>query len=67
MNKNCHFCQEKNQEIDYKNIELLRRFVSSQAKIISPKRTGVCAKHQRILSKTIKKARIMGVLPFITR
>jgi len=62
--KNCYFCQQKITEIDYQNTELLRRFLSGQAKIISPRRTGTCAKHQRKLAKTIKKARIAGLLPF---
>ncbi len=64
MTKNCHFCQQKIKEIDYQDIDLLRRFLSGQAKILAPKRTGTCAKHQRILAKTIKKARVMGLLPF---
>jgi len=47
-----------------KEIELLRRFVSSQAKIVDPKHTGTCAKHQRLLARSIKRARFMGLLPF---
>jgi small subunit ribosomal protein S18 len=62
--KSCYFCQQKIKEIDYQDTELLRRFLSGQAKIISPRRTGTCAKHQRKLSKAIKKARVMGLLPF---
>ena len=62
--KHCYFCQEKIEEIDHQNTDLLYRFMSGQAKIISAKRTGNCSKHQRKLSKTIKKARIMGLLPF---
>ncbi len=62
--KNCHFCQQKISEIDYQDTELLRQFISSQAKILPPKRTGTCAKHQRKLAKAIKRARIMGLLPF---
>jgi small subunit ribosomal protein S18 len=65
--KNCYFCQQKNKEIDFQNSELLRRFISSQAKILSPKKTGTCAKHQRMLSKAIKKARIMGFLSFTNK
>lgn len=52
-------------EIDYKSTEMIRRFVSSQAKIIDPRHTGVCAKHQRKLSRAIKRARVMGLLPFV--
>ncbi len=67
MIKNCYFCQQKIEEIDYQNIELIRKFTSGQSKIINPKRTGTCAKHQRKIAKAIKRARIMGLLPFITK
>jgi len=50
--------------IDYKDSETLRKFTSLHAKIIPPKRTGVCAKHQRELAKAIKKARFMSLLPY---
>jgi len=65
--KPCYFCQQKNIEIDYKDTELLNRFISGQAKIISPRRTGTCSKHQRKLSNAIKKARITGLLPFVRK
>lgn len=67
MIKNCYFCQQKNRTINYRDTELLRRYISSQAKILPPRRTGTCAKHQRILAKAIKRARIMGLLPFTNR
>jgi small subunit ribosomal protein S18 len=67
MTKDCYFCQERIKEIDYQNTDLLRRFISSHAKILPPKRTGTCAKHQRRLAKAIKRARIMGLLPFTTK
>jgi len=62
--KHCYFCQEKIEEIDYKNTDLLYKFISGQLKILSSKRTGVCSKHQRKLSKAIKRARILGLLSF---
>jgi len=65
--KPCYFCQQKIKEINYQNPELLNKFTSGQAKIISPKRTGTCAKHQRRLAKAIKRARIMGLLPFVRK
>jgi small subunit ribosomal protein S18 len=52
--------------INYKNIVLLQRFMSEQGKIISRKITGIGAKEQRKISKAIKHARIMGMLPFIS-
>ena len=55
------------QHIDYKEVDLLRRFVSSQAKIIDPKHTGICAKHERRLAEAVKRARFMGFLPFVRR
>ncbi|MBU1289627.1 30S ribosomal protein S18 [Patescibacteria group bacterium] len=67
MIKNCPFCQEKDLEINYQDTETLFRFTSGQAKIITPKRTGVCAKHQRQLAKAIKRARVMGLMPFIRK
>ena len=63
--KQCSFCSQNSKEIDYKNADLLKRYVSSQAKIIDPRHTGVCAKHQRALARAIKLARIMGFLPFV--
>ncbi|MBI2033874.1 MAG: 30S ribosomal protein S18 [Candidatus Liptonbacteria bacterium] len=63
----CFFCSQNLKEIDYKETELLRRFTSSQAKIIDPKHSGICAKHQRRLALAIKRARFMGLLPFVAR
>jgi small subunit ribosomal protein S18 len=65
--KSCYFCQEKIEEIDYKDVPLLRRFISPRAKILPVRRTGTCAKHQRMLSKAIKRARRMALLPFVLR
>ena len=59
----CYFCQKNIQEINFKDIELLGRFISSLAKIRARKRTGVCSKHQRKLTKAIKRARHFGLLP----
>jgi len=65
--QHCYFCSQNFKEIDYKEVELLRRFVSGQAKIIDPKYTGVCVKHERRLARAIKRARYMGFLPFVRR
>ncbi|HCQ93414.1 MAG: 30S ribosomal protein S18 [Candidatus Jorgensenbacteria bacterium GW2011_GWB1_49_9] len=65
--KQCVFCSQNIKDISYEDVGLLRRFVSSQAKIIDPKHSGVCARHQRHLAKSIKRARIMGLLPFVQR
>ena len=65
--KYCHFCVNNIDDIDYKNVNLLRRFTSSYSKIVSRKRSGVCAFHQRKLATAIKRARIMALLPFVTK
>jgi len=63
----CFFCSQNLKIIDYKEPELLRRFISSQAKIIDPRHTGTCAKHQRALALSVKRARFLGLLPFVKR
>jgi len=65
--KYCHFCVNNIDDIDYKNVNLLRRFISSYSKIVSRKRSGVCSFHQRKLANAIKRARIMALLPFVTK
>ncbi len=67
MPQQCFFCSQNLKNVDYKEIDLLRRFVSSQAKIIDPRHTGVCAKHQRKLAQAIKRARYMGLLAYVTK
>lgn len=63
----CYFCVNNVKQIDYKNQQLLRRFISSYSKIVPRKRSGVCSKHQRQLAQAIKRARIMAILPFVTK
>lgn len=65
--KTCYFCQEKIEKIDYKNASLLRRYVNSQGRIYPPRRFGTCSKHQRILTRALKRSRIMGLTPFIIK
>ena len=65
--KQCHFCVNNIQVIDYKDTQTLRRFISSYAKIVPRKRSGVCSKHQRKLANAIKRARIMALLPFTNK
>jgi len=67
MDKQCFFCSQNLVDIDYKDTEMLRRFVSGQAKMIDPKHTGVCAKHQRKLAEAIKRARFMALLPYVRK
>ncbi len=63
----CFFCSQNIKDIDYKEVDLIKRFVSSQAKIISPKHTGLCAKHERKLAEAIKRARFMALLPYVRK
>jgi len=67
ITKQCFFCSQNINDVDYKEPELLKKFISSQAKIIDPKFSATCAKHQRILSKAIKRARFLALLPFTRR
>jgi len=67
MSQQCFFCSQNLKNIDYKEIDLLRRFVSSQAKIIDPRHTNICAKHQRKLATAIKQARFMALLPNVRK
>jgi small subunit ribosomal protein S18 len=62
--RTCAFCTEKGQEIDYKNTDLLRRYVHEDGKIRPRRQTGNCAKHQRRLAVAIKRARHIALLPF---
>lgn len=62
--KTCPFCEAK-KDPSYKNYEELIRFLSERGKIIGRRQTGVCAKHQRMLSKEIKKARQLALLPYL--
>jgi small subunit ribosomal protein S18 len=65
--KQCYFCSQNLKEIDYKEVNLLKRFISSQGKIIDPQHTSVCAKHQRRLARAIKQARQMGLLSAVKK
>jgi len=65
--RQCYFCLKNVDYIDYKDTQLLRRFISSFAKIVARKRSGVCMKHQRQLANAVKRARVMALLPFIQR
>ncbi|MDR3263703.1 MAG: 30S ribosomal protein S18 [Clostridiales bacterium] len=62
--KVCVFCVEKTDEADYKDVGKLKKFVTEKGKMMPRRMTGVCAKHQRMLAESIKRARIMALLPF---
>lgn len=62
--KYCAFCKDKIEYIDYKDLNLLRRFMSDRGKIRPRRVTGTCAQHQRDLSVAIKRSREMALLPY---
>ena len=62
--KVCYFCANHIDYIDYKDVDLLKRYISEKGKILPRRVTGTCAKHQRTLTVAIKRARIMGLFPF---
>ncbi len=65
--KVCSFCVDKVTEINYKDVNTLRRFLDGHAKIIPRRKTGTCAKHQRRLAVAVKQARHLALLPFTAR
>ena len=62
--KVCSFCVNKVKLIDYKDANLLRRYITERAKINGRRRTGTCPKHQRALTTALKRARHLALLPF---
>ncbi|MCR6516353.1 MAG: 30S ribosomal protein S18 [Clostridium sp.] len=64
--KVCAFCVEKATEIDYKDVAKLRKFVTERGKILPRRISGTCAKHQRQLTTSVKRARNIALLPFTT-
>lgn len=65
--KVCYFCANHVDHVDYKDLELLERYISDKGKILPRRATGTCAKHQRAVAGAIKRARIMGLLPFVVQ
>jgi small subunit ribosomal protein S18 len=63
--KVCKLCQSKVEYVDYKDIKLLREFLTEKEKIIPRRITGNCAKHQRMVKIAIKRARQMALLPYV--
>ncbi len=63
--KVCRFCADSSLVIDYKDTKTLRYFITERGKIIPRRITGTCAKHQRQLTRAIKRARTIAMLPFV--
>ena len=65
--KVCRFCSDKVTFIDYKNLSLLRNYVSVSGRMTPRRKTGTCAKHQRMLARAIKRARHIALLPYTAK
>ena len=63
--KSCLFCKDKVREVDYKNVNQLRRYISERGKIRAPRMTGACRRHQRQIAVAVKRAREMALLPYV--
>lgn len=64
--KVCSFCVEKIEHIDYKDINRLNKYVSERAKIVPRRMSGLCSKHQRLLTIAIKRARHLAMMPYVS-
>jgi len=62
--KRCRFCREKVEVVDYKDIDRLSKLVTSEARVFGRKRSGNCARHQRMFKAAVKRARFMALLPY---
>ncbi len=62
--KVCQFCADKTETIDYKDVEKLKKYVTERGKILPKRITGTCALHQREVTRAIKRARIVALLPY---
>jgi len=65
--KACYYCVNNKENVDYKDIQNLRRFVSSYLTIAPRRRSGLCALHQRKVARAIKQARIAGLMGFVAK
>ena len=63
--KSCFFCKDKVEEVDYKNYNQLRRYVSEKGKIRSRRISGACRRHQRQVAVAVKRARELALLPYV--
>ncbi len=67
VKKQCYFTQNNIKHVDYKDTELLKKFLGPQGNLLGKKKTGVASKYQRQLALAVKRARFMGLLPYIAR
>ncbi|MFV8414271.1 MULTISPECIES: 30S ribosomal protein S18 [Mycoplasma] len=62
--KSCEFCDNHMEYVDYKNVELLNKFVTATGQIKAKSSTGTCAKHQRKVANAVKRARFIALMPY---
>jgi small subunit ribosomal protein S18 len=62
--KVCHFCANKIEDIDYKDVPTLRKYTSERGKILPRRISGTCARHQRMVMNSVKRARFIALLPY---
>ena len=63
--KSCNFCGDKALDISYRDVTRLKKYVSERGKIVPRRISGNCAKHQRMLTVAVKRARVIALLPFV--
>lgn len=64
--KKCFLCKNEGATIDYKDVRNLRRYITDRGKILPRRATGNCAKHQRVITRAIKQARKIALLPYVS-
>ena len=67
MKKQCYFSQHNIKFVDYKDTDILKKFINPHGRMIARKRSGLTAKYQRQLATAVKRARFMGLLPYVAR
>ena len=63
--KSCPYCRDKIEQVDYKDVSMLRRFISDRGKIRSRRITGACRRHQSQVARAVKRARELALLPYV--
>lgn len=63
--KSCPYCRERIEQVDYKDLSMLRRFISDRGKIRSRRITGACRRHQSQVARAVKRARELALLPYV--
>ena len=64
--KSCKLCQEKVEQLDFRDTDRLAKFTSERGKILPRRISGNCARHQRLLARSVKRARAIALMPYVT-